>query len=100
MATAATGIAIPITGKTDPVSAARSVLILTHRFDPTADKVVDELNRRGVPLFRCDAAEFPEGVSVSAELAGRHWSGHVRTVRRRLELDEVMGIYYRLAHDL
>lgn len=56
---------------------------------------MDELNRRGVPLFRCDAAEFPEGLSVSAELAGRYWSGHLRSLRRRLDLDDITGIYYR-----
>jgi hypothetical protein len=50
------------------VSAARSVLILTHRFDPTVDKVVEELNNRGVPLFRVDTSEFPERLSVGAEL--------------------------------
>ena len=75
--------------------AAGSVVILTHPFDPTADKVVDELNRRGVPVFRCDAAEFPETLRVGAELHGGHWSGQLRTIRRRVELDQVTGIYYR-----
>lgn len=77
------------------MSAAGPVLILTHPFDPTADKVVDELNRRGVPLFRCDAADFPEKLSVGAELRGGHWSGQLQTVRRRLDLDQITGIYYR-----
>ncbi|MGH3439744.1 MAG: ATP-grasp ribosomal peptide maturase [Sciscionella sp.] len=72
-----------------------SVVVLTHTFDPTADKVVDELNRRGVPVFRCDAAEFPETLSVGAELRDGHWSGQLQTVRRRVELDQVTGIYYR-----
>lgn len=77
------------------MGAARSVLMLTHQFDPTADAVVDELNRRGVPLFRCDAAEFPERLRVGAELVGGHWSGQVRTAQRGLDLDDVIGIYYR-----
>ncbi|MGH3822868.1 MAG: ATP-grasp ribosomal peptide maturase [Pseudonocardiaceae bacterium] len=77
------------------MSAAGSVLILTHPFDPTADKVVDELNRRGVPLFRCDAADFPEKLLASAELLVDHWSGQLQTARRRLELDDIVGIYYR-----
>jgi hypothetical protein len=41
------------------MSTVGSVLVLTHPFDPTADKVVGELNRRGVSVFRCDAADFP-----------------------------------------
>ncbi len=77
------------------MGAAGTVLILTHSFDPTADKVVDELNRRGVALFRCDAADFPERLSVGAELLGGRWSGQLRTLRRGLELDDVTGIYYR-----
>lgn len=52
------------------MGAAGTVLILTHPFDPTADKVVDELNRRDVPLFRCDAADFPENLRAGAELLG------------------------------
>lgn len=56
------------------MSAARSVLVLTHRFDPTADKVVEELNNRDVPLFRCDASDFPEQLSVGAELTDGRWT--------------------------
>ncbi len=52
------------------MTAGRSVLVLTHRFDPTADYVVEKLNRRGVPVFRCDTSEFPRTLSVSAELTG------------------------------
>lgn len=77
------------------MSATRSVLILTDRFDPTADRIVEELNERGIPVFRCDAAEFPESVIVGAELVGGRWSGQLRTARRSLDLDGVSGIYYR-----
>lgn len=77
------------------MSATRSVLILTDRFDPTADRVVEELNNRGTPLFRCDVAEFPESLTVGAELVDGHWSGQLRTARRSLNLDAVSGIYYR-----
>jgi ATP-grasp ribosomal peptide maturase len=77
------------------VTAARSVLVLTHTFDPTADYVVAELNRRDVPVFRCDVAEFPERLSVGAELADAAWSGTLRTAQRSLDLVDVAGIYYR-----
>lgn len=72
-----------------------TVLILADRFDATADKVVDELNVRGTPVFRCDVAEFPESMSVSAELTGQQWSGSFRTGRRTLDLTELSGMYYR-----
>ncbi|MGH3794036.1 MAG: ATP-grasp ribosomal peptide maturase [Pseudonocardiaceae bacterium] len=77
------------------MSTARSVLILTHQFDPTADKIVQELNSRDVPLFRVDTSEFPEKLSLSAELVNGHWAGQLRTARRRLDLSAVSGIYYR-----
>lgn len=72
-----------------------AVLVLTERFDPTADVVVDELNRRDVVVFRCDTAEFPEALQVEAEFAGSGWSGQLRTDRRVLDLDAITGIYYR-----
>ncbi len=75
--------------------APRSVMILTHQFDPTVDKVVDELHSRGVALFRADTSEFPERLSVGAELRDGHWSGRLRTGRRCLDLSAVTGIYYR-----
>ncbi|GAA1029790.1 MULTISPECIES: ATP-grasp ribosomal peptide maturase [Amycolatopsis] len=77
------------------MTAARSVLVLTHTFDPTADYVVAELNRREVPVFRCDVADFPESLSAGAELSGATWSGQLRTAQRTLDLDDVAGIYYR-----
>ncbi|MFD3308243.1 MvdC/MvdD family ATP grasp protein [Streptomyces sp. NPDC058694] len=45
-----------------------TVLVLTHRLDPTADLVVHHLNTRGVPVFRCDTAEFPMELTLSATL--------------------------------
>jgi ATP-grasp ribosomal peptide maturase len=75
------------------------VLILTHRFDPTADRVVEELNNRDVPLFRCDAGDFPERLSVGAELIDGQWSGQMQTTRRSLDLSTVSGIYYRRPAD-
>lgn len=77
------------------MKAPRSVMILTHQFDPTVDMVVDELHSRGIPLFRADTSEFPERLSVGAELRDGHWSGRLRTGRRCLDLSAVTGIYYR-----
>lgn len=81
------------------MNAARSIVILTHQFDPTVDKVVDELNSRGIRLFRVDTSEFPERLSVGAELRNGHWSGQLRTARRCLDLSAISGIYYRRPTD-
>ncbi|GAA3723481.1 ATP-grasp ribosomal peptide maturase [Spinactinospora alkalitolerans] len=71
-----------------------TVLILTHWFDPTADWVVEELNRRRVPIFRCDVADFPMNMSMSATLDST-WIGTMRVGERSLDLDDISGIYYR-----
>ncbi|MGH8574632.1 MAG: MvdC/MvdD family ATP grasp protein, partial [Gammaproteobacteria bacterium] len=71
------------------------MLVITDRYDPTADVVVAELNRRKVPVFRCDAGDFPLAVSVSAELAGGRWSGRLSTRWRSLDVTGISGIYYR-----
>ncbi|GAA3733539.1 ATP-grasp ribosomal peptide maturase [Salinactinospora qingdaonensis] len=71
-----------------------TVLILTHWFDPTADWVVAELNRRRVPVVRCDVADFPTRLSISATLDDE-WAGTLRTEQHRLDLTEISGIYYR-----
>lgn len=68
-----------------------SVLVLTRRMDATADLVVDELNRRGVPVVRFDLGE----VTVAAELVGSRWVGQLRTASRTTRLEDALGIYYR-----
>lgn len=74
--------------------ASANVLVMTHWFDPTTDGVVEELTRRDAMVFRCDAADFPQRLAVSASFDGT-WSGVLRTDRRELCLDHVSGIYYR-----
>lgn len=77
------------------MAAARSVLVLTDRCAPTADCVVEELNRRNVPVFRIDTSEFPIALSVDAELTERGWCGRAQTTRRTLAFPHIAGAYYR-----
>jgi ATP-grasp ribosomal peptide maturase len=72
-----------------------TVLVLTQRLDPTADYVINELNQRGAPVFRADAAEFPQTLTASARLTEDIWSGTFRIPGRQLRLEDVTGIYYR-----
>jgi ATP-grasp ribosomal peptide maturase len=73
----------------------RSVLIITHWFDPTADFVVTELNRRNVAVLRFDTADFPHRLCVTGRLDTEGWSGTLRAGERSLALNEVGGIYFR-----
>ncbi|MGH3755847.1 MAG: ATP-grasp ribosomal peptide maturase [Pseudonocardiaceae bacterium] len=71
-----------------------TVLVLTHQFDPTADLVVEKLTARGVCVFRCDAADFPERLALSSTL-DMGWTGQLRTARRTLALEMIGAVYYR-----
>lgn len=77
------------------MSAAPSVLVLTDRYDPTADFVVSELNRREVPVFRADTREFPTELTVGAEIGPHGWQGRIKNARRSIDLATVSGIWYR-----
>jgi len=74
-------------------------LVLTHWFDPTADYVVSELNRRGAPVFRCDPGEFPQRLTITARLgtgdATTGWAGNLRLPERTVSLRDIGCIYYR-----
>jgi ATP-grasp ribosomal peptide maturase len=71
-----------------------TVLVLTHTFDPTADYVVTELNRRGVPVFRCDPGEFPKRLTLAARL-GTGWVGSLCLPEREVRLEDIGCAYYR-----
>lgn len=72
-----------------------TVLVLTEECDPTADRVVDELTWRGVPVFRCDTAWFPSALTVYAHLDGDRWAGVLRTPHRDVELTGLRSVWYR-----
>ncbi len=72
-----------------------TVLVLTEESDLSADRVVAELSRRGVPVFRCDLGWFPTGLSVDFGLDGDRWSGRLRTRHRDVELADVRSVWYR-----
>lgn len=73
-----------------------TVLVLTSWFDVTADHVVQVLNGRSVPVFRCDMADFPARLTVRAALGGGQWAGQLRLGKCRIvDLSEITGIWWR-----
>ncbi|MGH3906618.1 MAG: ATP-grasp ribosomal peptide maturase [Pseudonocardiaceae bacterium] len=72
-----------------------TVLILTEECDPTADRVIGELNHRGVPVLRCDTSWFPSRLSLDAYLDGARWTGSLRTSHRSVALSDLRAIWYR-----
>jgi MvdD pre-ATP grasp domain len=77
------------------VSGGGVVLVVTHWFDPTADHVVEELNRRRVPVLRFDAADFPRRLAVTGRLGDGGWRGTLRLDGRVAALEDVRGAYFR-----
>lgn len=72
----------------------RTVAVFTAQFDVTADAVIIELNRRGVPVFRCDPADYPNSISLATRFGSR-WSGELRTKTHTLNLSDVACAWWR-----
>lgn len=72
-----------------------TVAVFTGELDVTADYVISELNRRGVPVVRCDPGDFPQGIKVGARLGGVRWTGHLSMSHRALNLDDVACAWWR-----
>lgn len=72
-----------------------TVLIFTEECDPTADRVIGELNHRGVPVLRADTSWFPSRLSLDAYLDGARWTGFLRTSDRSVALSDLRAIWYR-----
>jgi ATP-grasp ribosomal peptide maturase len=74
----------------------RSVLVITQPEDNTADVVIAELFKRGVPVARLDPADFPRSLSVTAWIGGDGgWRGWLQTVSRTVDVSQVRSLYYR-----
>lgn len=72
-----------------------TVLILADDLDPSADAMVRELTAREVPVCRVNTEWFPARLSLTAELRGTTWRGHLRTPGHRVELDEIRSVWFR-----
>ncbi|MFS8200611.1 ATP-grasp ribosomal peptide maturase [Streptomyces sp. CWNU-52B] len=69
--------------------------MVTQLDDATADGVIEELNRRSVPVVRLDPGDFPAAVTVDAYVGDVGLVGGVRTSTRAAELDQVRSVYWR-----
>lgn len=71
------------------------VVIVTHWFDPTADFVIEELNKRNVPLIRFDVADFPKNLSLTAVTEVDGWRCNIHIDGHSMTLEDITGIYFR-----
>ncbi|MCG7523833.1 hypothetical protein MHW47_05140 [Streptomyces sp. OfavH-34-F] len=72
------------------------VLIIAASDDLPTDKVVVELERRGVEVFRMDTADFAQRLTLAGRIdQGRSWTGELITEHRIVEMSQVGAVYYR-----
>ncbi|MFJ8738015.1 ATP-grasp ribosomal peptide maturase [Embleya sp. NPDC127516] len=74
----------------------RPVLVATADQDPTADMVIEELDRRRVPVVRFDPGRmFPAPGTLSAHTSARGWGGTMTIGARHVDLGAVRAYYHR-----
>ncbi|MFD7136955.1 ATP-grasp ribosomal peptide maturase [Streptomyces sp. NPDC059894] len=72
------------------------VLIIAAADDWPTDRIVVELENRGVEVFRMDTADFPQRLALAGRIsAGQAWTGELLTEHRTVELSRVGAVYYR-----
>ncbi|MFI6289155.1 ATP-grasp ribosomal peptide maturase [Streptomyces sp. NPDC051018] len=72
-----------------------TVLILTCEQDVTADMVVAQLHKRGVPLVRFDPGDLPGEGALSAEYVRGEFRGYLSTGGRVVSMDGLRSIWVR-----
>ncbi|MEW1701134.1 ATP-grasp ribosomal peptide maturase [Streptomyces sp. NPDC091278] len=77
------------------MSPSASVLVVSQLDDATADAVIEELNRRQVPVVRLDPGDFPADITVAARLDNDGMRGSARTRTRVTDLEQVRAVYWR-----
>lgn len=73
----------------------RPVLVVTRDDDVTADRVIAQLHRRGVPVMRFDLADFPHALRMTAGIGTDGLTGRLTTASRSTDLQAVRSLYYR-----
>jgi hypothetical protein len=72
------------------------LLILTSDKDLTADFLIVELIRRGLPYFRLNSEDLTQA-AFSFSLDGKSTRREIRVAARSLDLDQVKSVWYRRA---
>ena len=77
-----------------------TVLVITNDHDEHANAVIEELDRRAVPVFRFHPEEFPDACSISMEIRDGHIDGEIRNAHHRVAFHDVCAAWYRRSRAL
>ena len=72
-----------------------TVLVITNDQDEHADAVIEELDRREVPVFRFHPEEFPDTCRISMEIHDDRIDGEIRSGQYRVAFDDICAAWYR-----
>src|SRR5215212_2804276 len=72
-----------------------TVLVITNDHDEHADAVIEELDRRAVPVFRFHPEEFPDTCRISMEIRDGRIDGEIRSGHHRVAFDDICAAWYR-----
>ena len=77
------------------------VLIVTTTDDAHADIMIEELQRRDVPVIRFHPEDFPvrSSITLFGTDSGRDWNGVITTQGREVRLSEIRSAWYRRPRD-
>ncbi|MSP03421.1 MAG: hypothetical protein EXR07_20625 [Acetobacteraceae bacterium] len=73
----------------------RTVLIVTRKFDPHADQVIGDLQRRGAPFFRLNTDDFHTDYRVTADGADGSFTFDDQWGRSLRFPNETRSVWYR-----
>jgi hypothetical protein len=74
---------------------AKTCLLITEQFEPTADLLVAELRRRDTPCVRWNLDRFPIGSTLSFRASGDGFAAEIVTDGRRVSISSVASIWCR-----
>src|SRR5215211_7502119 len=77
-----------------------TVLVITNDHDEHADAVIEELDRRAIPVFRFHPDEFPEACSISMEVRDGRIDGEIRNAQHRVAFHDICAAWYRRSRAL
>ncbi|MEP7031215.1 MAG: MvdC/MvdD family ATP grasp protein [Pseudolabrys sp.] len=73
----------------------KTCLLITERFEPTADFLLAELRRRNIPCLRWNLDQFPQSAALTYRASNDRFEGEMAIDGRRLDLASIGSIWCR-----
>ena len=76
----------------------KKVLLVTERYDPTADNLILLLRRRGAPFLRLNLDCYPEETQLTYSTTVKGFDGSIESDGRSVPFGEIGSVWYRASH--